>query len=47
LIDQFLDEQQHLLELEKLICKLLRHYQEWVVDEDMERLLKPFIKKSQ
>jgi hypothetical protein len=46
LIDQFLDEQQNLIELEKLIRKLLRNYQEWVEADDLERLLKPFLKKE-
>jgi hypothetical protein len=45
LIDQFLEDQQHLIELEKLIRKLLRNYQEWVDADDMERLLKPFLKR--
>jgi hypothetical protein len=46
LIDQFLEEQQNLIELEKLIRKLLRNYQEWVEADDLERLLKPFLKKE-
>ena len=44
LIDQFLYEQENLIELEKLIRKLLRNYQEWVDSDDMERLLLPFLK---
>jgi len=44
LIDQFLYEQENLIELEKLIRKLLRYYREWVIDDDIERLLKPFLK---
>jgi hypothetical protein len=46
LIDQFIDEQENLIELEKLIRKLLRNYQEWVDIDDIERLLKPFIKRQ-
>jgi hypothetical protein len=44
LIDQFVESQQNPLETEKLIRKLLRYHREWVVDDDMERLLLPFLK---
>jgi Mg2+ and Co2+ transporter CorA len=45
LIDEFIEEQQDIHELEKLIRKLLTNYSEWV-NHDMEKLLKPFLKKS-
>jgi hypothetical protein len=44
LIDEFLEEQQDIHELERLIRKFLTNYSEWV-NHDMERLLKPFIKR--